>query len=244
MTKSSFFQNNIKKKKREKKVRNLEQKKHVMAKQKIEASKKATEQRIEENKEMIKQQTDQNVADLLNKPSAKHAQVKEEAKTVRLVIDTNIIKAVFLKQEKVIDAIKNYGKNDFSVILLARIISEFISMEKHKFEMDHDWVEIGERLEVLGRVEYTKLRLDIIKKAEELVKSGKYVERVDGEEKRLSLTDCILLEYAIALDSAVLVTGDRRLLKATKKEAQFRKSSTDVLYPYDPEKPVDNIRFY
>ena len=103
MTKGSFFQNNIKKKKRERKIRSLEQKKE----EKI----KRTEEEKKQISNIISETLDQAVSDSQERArQILESEKDEQIHIPKLLLDANIIKAVFLNKTNIIEAIKKYSK--------------------------------------------------------------------------------------------------------------------------------------
>ena len=222
MTKGSFFQNNIKKKKREKKVRNLEHKKHAKSKQISSIINEALAESVSDSQERAKQILE----------SEKTAQVQ----VPKLLLDANIIKAIFLNKDSIIQAVKKYSKEKYKIFTIDRIIREFISMELHIYNNKTTFDQVIDRLKILGDVEYVTFdwNSDVGHKARDLFESEKFTKETNDESGfgKLSETDCYLLELAIA-ESLVLVTGDLLLARATAGEARDRNPSTKTFNPYE-----------
>ncbi len=218
MTKGSFFRNNIKKKKREKKVRNLEQKIHAKSKQISNIISETLDQAVSDSQERARQILE--------------SEKDEQIHIPKLLLDANIIKAVFLNKTNIIEAIKKYSKEKYAIFTIDRIIIEFIKMEYHLYKNKITFDEVFNRLQILGDVSYDVFDWNSVvgQKARDLCKSKKFTD--ESGLKKLSETDCYLLELSIA-ESLVLVSGDHLLIKATTVEARDRNPSTKIFDPYE-----------
>ena len=225
MTKGSFFQNNIKKKKRERKIRSLEQKKE----EKI----KRTEEEKKQISNIISETLDQAVSDSQERArQILESEKDEQIHIPKLLLDANIIKAVFLNKTNIIEAIKKYSKEKYAIFTIDRIIIEFIKMEYHLYKNKITFDEVINRLQILGDVSFDVFDWNSVvgQKARDLCKSKKFTDK--SGLKKLSETDCYLLELSIA-KSLVLVTGDHLLVKATSEEARDRNPATKIFDPYE-----------
>ena len=225
MTKGSFFRNNIKKKKREKKVRNLEQKKHAKSNKHIEELKQISN--------IISETLDQAVSDSQERArQILESEKDEQIHIPKLLLDANIIKAVFLNKTNIIEAIKKYSKEKYAIFTIDRIIREFIHMERHIYKNNITFDEVINRLQILGDVDCDVFdwNSDVGHKARDLLESEKFTD--ESGLKKLSETDCYLLELSIT-ESLVLVSGDHLLIKATTEEARDRNPATKIFDPYE-----------
>mgnify|MGYP001238162095 CR=1 FL=1 len=226
--KGSFWKNNIKKIKKERKERSIKQE----AKKKearIEAEAKKKEARIEaEVKKKAKEEIERKEVEAKRIREAKEeAERKEIQKTYgkeqepeldyehELLLDTVTVLDVFANDMVVITKLKNYeGSNNSLFLVLDRIIKEFRSV--NKFE-DGKYVqpeEVITKLSLLGEVNVVKLDWNspLARRASDLSESRKYYNKKTGE--CLSETDCFLLQFAIE-NSCTLVTADKALIDAT-----------------------------
>ena len=225
MTKGSFFQNNIKKKKRERKIRSLEQKKE----EKI----KRTEEEIKQISNIISETLAESVSDSQERArQILESEKDEQIHIPKLLLDANIIKAVFLNKTNIIEAIKKYSKEKYAIFTIDRIIIEFIKMEYHLYKNKITFDEVINRLQILGDVSFDVFDWNSVvgQKARDLCKSKKFTDK--SGLKKLSETDCYLLELSIT-KSLVLVSGDHLLIKATTEEARDRNPATKIFDPYE-----------
>ena len=240
--KGSFWKNNIKKIKKERKERSIKQEaKKKEARIEAEAKKKAKEE-IEreevEAKKIAKEEIERKEDEAKRIREAKEeAERKEIQKTYEkeqeldyeheLLLDTMIVYDIFTDRHGVITKLKNYeGSSNLLFLLLRRIIIEFLNMMKGKgVVIQYD--EVIEKLSLLGKVEEisTDHNSPLVHKATELYWSGKYANKKTGAT--LSETDCFLFQYAIEY-SCTLVTDDRALIDATIE------NRGDVFNPREP----------
>ena len=210
--KGSFWKNNIKKIKKEKKEHRKKAKIALMRKEKtvsnelqpVAVNNEGTEQQVLEEEE----------GDLAYWQS----QVLEHC---NLLLDANIIFDVFDNNEDIITKLKNYqGGENLQFLVLDRVIFEFINMMDYEHQKKIGEVEIIEKLMTLGKFKTPTLdhNSELAYKARELCESEKYKGK-DG--KPLSEIDCFLLEYTIEY-VLVLVTHDNTLYEATKNEKRLR----------------------
>ena len=89
----------------------------------------------------------------------------------------------------------------------------------------YDYLQVCGMLSSLGTFQDFELetRSEYARRAEELCMSKKYIGK-DGIP--ISLVDCYLLEYAIEY-SCKLVTRDKGLINATKKEIRLRSGESE-----------------
>ena len=90
---------------------------------------------------------------------------------------------------------------------------------------EYDYLQVCGMLSSLGTFQDFELetRSEYARRAEELCMSEKYIGK---DRKPLSLVDCYLLEYAIEY-SCKLVTRDKGLINATKKEIRLRSGESE-----------------
>jgi len=219
--KGSFWKNNIKNLKKDNKKRRIQQKVKV-SHMKIEKNVFNVLKSVVTDNEKKQQQILQELKDISQEPI-------EECK---ILLDANIIKDIFFAHVDAGARLKNYLEkkplwgNDLLFLTLDRVITEFKNMMKYKFAEEFDYAQICGQLSSLGRFQDDKLdtRAEYAHRAKELCKSEKYIGR---NEKPLSLVDCYLLEYAIE-HSCKLVTCDKGLINATKKEIRLRSPNREL----------------
>ena len=150
----------------------------------------------------------------------------------KLLLDTNIIKDIWnIPQAR--DRLRNYLKKqpfwgiDLLYLTLDRVITEFIDERTRRtFGAEkYEYIEVCGLLSSLGTFQDRELdtRSEYARRAEELHMKKKYSGK-DGIP--LSLVDCYLLEYAIEY-SCKLVTRDKGLINATKKEIRLRSGESE-----------------
>ena len=201
--KGSFWKNNIKKIKKERKERSIKQEA-----QKKEARIETEAKRIREAKEEAERKEIQKTYEKDQEPELDYEH--------ELLLDTVTVLDVFANDMVVITKLKNYeGGNKLLFLALDRIIREFINMQKDKFgeSVQHD--KVIEKLSLLGEVEEVTLDWNspLARKAKEIERSGKYKNETTGVV--LSEADCFLLQHVIE-NSYTLVTDDRALINATR----------------------------
>ena len=151
----------------------------------------------------------------------------------KLLLDTNIIKDIFFAHFDARARLRNYLKKkpfwgiDLLYLTLDRVIDEFID-ERTRRSLDaqqYGYIEVCGMLSSLGTFQDFELetRSEYARRAEELCMSKKYIGK-DGIP--ISLVDCYLLEYAIEY-SCKLVTRDKGLINATKKEIRLRSGESE-----------------
>ncbi len=199
-----------------KKAKEVKEKK---ARRKEEAKKKAKEakeKKVRRKEEAKKEQ--EAMWRRLQEPPADHC---------KLLLDTNIIKDIWnIPQAR--DRLRNYLKKKpfwgigLFYLTLDRVIEEFIDERSRRslYAQQYGYNEVCGMLSSLGTFQDFELmtRSEYARKAEELCMSKKHIGR-NGIP--FSLVDCYLLEYAIEY-SCKLVTRDKGLINATKKEIRLR----------------------
>ena len=151
----------------------------------------------------------------------------------KLLLDTNIIKNIFFTDVDAKARLRSYLKKqpfwgtDLLYLTLDRVIDEFID-ERTRRSLDaqqYGYIEVCGMLSSLGTFQDFELetRSEYAHRAEELFNKKKYIGN-DG--KPIALVDCYLLEYAIKY-SCKLVTRDKGLINATKKEIRLRSGESE-----------------
>ena len=228
--KGSFWKNNIKKIKKERKERSIKQeakKKEVRIEAEVKKKAKEEIERKEVEAKRIREAKEEAERKEIQKTYGKE-QEPELNYEHELLLDTMIVYDIFTDNMDVITKLKNYeGGNNLLFLVLDRIILEFINMRKEKFgeSVEHD--KIIEKLSLLGEIKEIRLNWvsPVVYKAKEIESSGKYKNETTGVA--LSETDCILLPHAIDY-LCTLVTDDRALINATIK------NGGDVFNPRKP----------
>ncbi|ABK78311.1 ribosomal protein S27E [Cenarchaeum symbiosum A] len=160
----------------------------------------------------------QAIVDGLPKIEIRTVQKAAAKKPPVLLLDTMIIHRL-LDGSSINEFKDGLTDKDITFILLDRILTETIHMEKHEYGAVLTSEEIVERLGKMATVEKRELNHaeDYMLDAKDLFESGRYV---DAQGKPLSMTDCTLLKYAMKWDDMELVTQDRTLKDALAREQE------------------------
>ena len=216
--KGSFWKNNIKKIKKESKERSIKQEaKKKEARKEVETKKIAKEEieRKEEEAKRIREAKEEIERKEIQKTYEKEQELDYDGCGRKLLLDTVIVLDLFANDMVVVTKLKNYEWSNNSLFLvLDRIIKEFREVNKFEDGKNIQPEEVEAKLSLLGKVEVVTLdhNSPLVHKATELCESRKYYNKKTGVY--LSLTDCILLQFAIEY-SCTLVTADKALIDAT-----------------------------
>ena len=248
MGKGNFFKKNIKQRKKEKKKRDikqriLEQKKKVEEKihhidesnteiVKISDSKPVVEKiHIEKETEVvIEEKTEEKVKEIEASPTVEKS---SEPRMQYLIFDEIIISYIMLDNRQVIDRIQHYSEKEIKFLTIDVIINKFIESERRIYNRILTFDKVVNKLKQIGNFQYYKLdkNLEIIKRAKMLFESEKYIDNTDIlEQKKLSKTNCILIELLID-KSVILVTNNALLKLATIQEAKERNVVVKIFDP-------------
>ena len=228
--KGSFWKNNIKKIKKERKERSIKQEaKKKEARIEAEVKKKAKEEveRKEVEAKRIREAKEEAERKEIQKTYGKEQEPELDYEH-ELLLDTVTVLDVFANNMVVITKLKNYEWNNNSLFLvLDRIIKEFRSVNKFEDDKYIQPEEVITKLSLLGEVNVVKLDWNspLARRASDLSESRKYYNKKTGE--CLSETDCFLLQFAIE-NSCTLVTADKALIDATIE------NEGDVFNPREP----------
>ena len=213
--KGSFWKKNIKEMKKEKKERRIKQKILRMELEKTSSNelKSVVSDKKERQQEILQEEKVE----------------PEPVEYCKFLLDTNILDDLFSPNRDAVKPMMDYYErqewyeNRLLFLTLDNIIDEFIHMTKYKktFDQKSEFKEVCGYLSSIGKFECVNMNNDCAyaDRARKLFESEKYVNQSNG--KPLSKADCYLLEYAIEY-SCKLVTHDKTLLKATKKEIRER----------------------
>ena len=200
-----------------------------------------------EKKARRKEEAKKKAKEVKEKKARRKEEAKEEAKEkkelwgrsqnppvecCKLLLDANIIRDIWnIHQAR--DRLRNYLKKkpfwgiDLLYLTLDRVIDEFIAERTRRtFGAEkYEYIEVCGLLSSLGTFQDFELdtRSEYARRAEELFNKKKYIGN-DG--KPIALVDCYLLEYAIEY-SCKLVTRDKGLINATKKEIRLRSGESE-----------------
>ena len=220
--KGSFWKGNIKKIKKERKERRIAEKVKISHMKKEKNVFNVLKSVVTDN-EKKKRQKLQELEDISQEP----------IECCKILFDTNIIGDIFFNDVDAGARLKNYLKKkpfwgiNLLFLTLDRVITEFIDERTRRTfgAEEYDYIEVCGQLSSLGRFQDYELdtRAEYAHRAEELCMLKKYIGR-NGIP--LSLVDCYLLEYAIDY-SCKLVTRDKGLINATKKEIRLRSGESE-----------------
>jgi len=215
--KGSFWKNNIKKIKKERKERSIKQEaKKKEARIEAEVKKKAKEEieRKEVEAKRIREAKEEAERKEIQKTYGKEQEPELDYEH-ELLLDTVTVLDVFANNMVVITKLKNYeGSNNSLFLVLRRIIEEFTEVNKLEHGKYIQPEEIEAKLSLLGEVNVVRFDWNspLARRASDLSESRKYYNKKTGE--CLSETDCFLLQFAIE-KSCTLVTSDKALIDAT-----------------------------
>ena len=227
MGKGNFFKKDIKKRKKERKERNI--------KQRILEQKKKVEEKIHHAVEIVTE------AEKSPEPEPVVEKVEETKpepvveKVQHLIFDTSIISYILLDNRQVIEGIQNFSENEVKLLTFDDVINDFIENEKLVYNRILTFDQIVNKLKQVGDFQYYKLdkNSEITKRANVLSQAEKYTDDSNIlEEKKLSKTDYVLIELLID-KSVVLVTNNTLLKEATTQEAKERNVKVNIFDPLE-----------
>ena len=225
MGKGNFFKKDIKKRKKERKLRSI--------KQRILEQKKKVEEKIHHVVEVV---TEDKKSPESEPVVEKVEEVKPEPvveKAQHLIFDGSIISYIMLDNRQVIDRIQHYSEKEIKFLTIDVIINKFIESERRIYNRILTFDKVVNKLKQIGNFQYYKLdkNLEIIKRAKMLFESEKYIDNTDIlEQKKLSNTNCILIELLMD-KSVILVTNDDLLKRAAIQEAKERNVVVKIFDP-------------
>ena len=226
MGKGNFFKKDIKKRKKEKKERGI--------KQKILEQKKKVEEKIHHVVEAVTEVKKSPEPE----PVEEKVEVKPEPveeKVQYLMCDQSIISYIMLENRQVIKGIQEFSENEQKILTFDAVINDFIENEKLVYNRVLTFEQVVNKLKQIGNFQYYGFDEDstIGQRANVLFDAEKYIDDSDIlEEKKLSKTDCVLIELLID-KSVVLVTNNTLLKKATTQEAEERNVTVKIFDPLE-----------
>ena len=227
MGKGNFFKKDIKKRKKERKERNI--------KQRILEQKKKVEEKIHHAVEIV---TEVKKSPEPESVVEKVEETKPESvveKVQHLIFDTSIISYILLDNRQVIEGIQNFSENEVKLLTFDDVINDFIENEKLVYNRILTFDQIVNKLKQVGDFQYYKIdkNSEITKRANVLSQAEKYIDDSNIlEEKKLSKTDYVLIELLID-KSVVLVTNNTLLKEATTQEAKERNVKVNIFDPLE-----------
>ena len=226
MGKGNFFKKDIKKRKKEKKERGI--------KQKILEQKKKVEEKIHHVVEAVTEVKKSPEPE----PVEEKVEVKPEPveeKVQYLICDQSIISYIMLENRQVIKGIQEFSENEQKILTFDAVINDFIENEKLVYNRVLTFDQVVNKLKQIGNFQYYGFDEDstIGQRANVLFDAEKYIDDSDIlEEKKLSKTDCVLIELLID-KSVILVTNNTLLKKATTQEAKERNVTVKIFDPLE-----------
>ena len=162
--------------------------------------------------------------------------VKEpEPKIQHLIFDSSIISYIMLDNNEVINGIQNFSEGETKFLTIDAVINEFIEKEQITYNRILTFDQVVNKLKQIGNFQYYGFdeNSDISKRANMLFEEEKYIDNSDIlEEKKLSMSDCILIELLIE-KSVVLVTNDSLLKQAVEQEAKQQNLTVNIFDPLE-----------
>ena len=245
MGKGNFFKKDIKKKKKERKERGLKQR-ILDQKKKVEEKihhvvdavtevKKPTEpepvveQTVKEPEPVVEQTVKE------PEPVVEQTVKEPEPKIQHLIFDSSIISYIMLDNNEVINGIQNFSEGETKFLTIDAVINEFIEKEQITYNRILTFDQVVNKLKQIGNFQYYGFdeNSDISKRANMLFEEEKYIDNSDIlEEKKLSMSDCILIELLIE-KSVVLVTNDSLLKQAVEQEAKQQNLTVNIFDPLE-----------
>ena len=226
MGKGNFFKKDIKKRKKEKKARGI--------KQRILEQKKKVEEKIHHVVETVTEVKKSPESE----PVEEKVEVKPEPveeKVQYLILDQSIISYIMLENSEVIKGIQEFSKKEKKLLTFDAVINDFIENERLSYNRILTFEQVVNKLKQIGSFQYYGFDEDsaIGQRANALFNAEKYIDDSDIlEEKKLSKTDCVLIELLID-KSVILVTNNALLKKATVQEAKERNVTVKIFDPLE-----------
>ena len=226
MGKGNFFKKDIKKRKKEKKARGI--------KQRILEQKKKVEEKIHHVVETVTEVKKSPESE----PVEEKVEVKPEPveeKVQYLILDQSIISYIMLENSEVIKGIQEFSKKEKKLLTFDAVINDFIENERLSYNRILTFEQVVNKLKQIGSFQYYGFDENsaIGQRANALFNAEKYIDDSDIlEEKKLSKTDCVLIELLID-KSVILVTNNALLKKATVQEAKERNVTVKIFDPLE-----------
>ena len=235
MGKGNFFKKDIKKRKKERKDRSI--------KQRILDQKKKVEEKLHHVVEVVSEvEKPAEEKPVVEKPAEekpvveKPAEEKPVVSNVQyLIFDESIISYIMLDNRQVVEGVKNFSEKEIKFLTFDAVINLFIENERLTYNRILTFAQVVEKLKQIGNFQYYGFdeNSSIGQRAIALFEAEKYIDNSDIlEEKKLSKTDCILIELLID-KSVILVTNNALLKKATRQEAKERNVTVKIFDPLE-----------
>ena len=237
MGKGNFFKKDIKKRKKEKKERGIKQK-ILEQKKKVEEKIHHVVEAVTEVKKSPEPEPVEEKVEVTPEPVEEKVEVTPEPveeKVQYLICDQSIISYIMLENRQVIKGIQEFSENEQKILTFDAVINDFIENEKLVYNRVLTFDQVVNKLKQIGNFQYYGFDEDstIGQRANVLFDAEKYIDDSDIlEEKKLSKTDCVLIELLID-KSVVLVTNNTLLKKATTQEAEERNVTVKIFDPLE-----------
>ena len=237
MGKGNFFKKDIKKRKKEKKERGIKQK-ILEQKKKVEEKIHHVVEAVTEVKKSPEPEPVEEKVEVKPEPVEEKVEVKPEPveeKVQYLICDQSIISYIMLENRQVIKGIQEFSENEQKILTFDAVINDFIENEKLVYNRVLTFEQVVNKLKQIGNFQYYGFDEDstIGQRANVLFDAEKYIDDSDIlEEKKLSKTDCVLIELLID-KSVILVTNNTLLKKATTQEAKERNVTVKIFDPLE-----------
>ena len=237
MGKGNFFKKDIKKRKKEKKERGIKQK-ILEQKKKVEEKIHHVVEAVTEVKKSPEPEPVEEKVEVKPEPVEEKVEVKPEPveeKVQYLMCDQSIISYIMLENRQVIKGIQEFSENEQKILTFDAVINDFIKNEKLVYNRVLTFDQVVNKLKQIGNFQYYGFDEDstIGQRANVLFDAEKYTDDSDIlEEKKLSKTDCVLIELLID-KSVILVTNNTLLKKATTQEAKERNVTVKIFDPLE-----------
>ena len=237
MGKGNFFKKDIKKRKKEKKERGIKQK-ILEQKKKVEEKIHHVVEAVTEVKKSPEPDPVEEKVEVKPEPVEEKVEVKPEPveeKVQYLMCDQSIISYIMLENSEVIKGIQEFSKKEKKLLTFDAVINDFIENEKLVYNRVLTFEQVVNKLKQIGNFQYYGFDEDsaIGQRANVLFDAEKYIDDSDIlEEKKLSKTDCVLIELLID-KSVILVTNNALLKKATTQEARERNVTVKIFDPLE-----------
>jgi rRNA-processing protein FCF1 len=247
MGKGNFFKKNIKKRKKERKERGI--------KQKILEQKKKVEEKLHHVVEIVSENQNSSEPELVVekpveevkpepvvekpveevKPEPVVEKPVKETNMQHLIFDESIISYIMLDNREIIERLQKFSEKEIKFLTFDAVINFFIENERVTYNRILTFDQVVDKLKQIGDFQYYGFDEDsaIGQRANTLFEAEKYIDNSDIlEEKKLSKTDCVLIELLID-KSVILVTNNELLKKATTQEAKERNVTVKIFDPLE-----------
>ena len=226
MGKGNFFKKDIKKRKKEKKARGI--------KRRILEQKKKVEEKIHHLVEIVSEvQKSPEVEPVVEEKPVVEKPVVDNVQY--LIFDSNIISYIILDNRQVIEGIQKFSEKEIKFLTFDAVINDLIESERLAYNRILTFDQVVNKLKKIGDFQYYQFdeNSEIGQRADALFKAEKYIDDSDIlEERKLSKTDCVLIELLIA-KAVTLVTNNSLLKDATMQEAKERNVTVNIFDPLE-----------